>query len=171
MPSPVPLLPLARTSSCRGTTSPACKALTAAGKQVCFISTCTKRHGLRRLYSGPSSSSQHCTPSWRGTSQLYLAPMPLRKKAACVAGNIIHSCVGDGKVGYPGPQGNSSTWFQPAQGLQGLQPRKMVHPLNPSQHQWQEQHTAGSDWFAPVAFLRALRDSSSGIFGFLKGHL
>lgn len=84
-----------------------------------------------------------------------------------MARNIIDSYSGDGKEGCIGPWCDSSTQLQLAQGLQGAK----ALPVSPSDRKRQEQHAAGSDWFAPVASLQAPRDSCLGTAGFLKGHL
>lgn len=50
----------------------------------------------------------------------------------------------------------------------GLRPSERALPLSPPNHEGQEHHAAGSDWFAPVASLQAQRDCSSGTRGFSK---
>lgn len=56
-------------------------------------------------------------------------------------------------------------------GCNGAAAQEKALPWSPSNHGRQEQHVAGSDWFAPVASLQAPRDSCLGTAGFLKGHL
>lgn len=65
-----------------GRTQPlsACRALTATGKQICFISSCTKLHGLRHLAQDPPWPLSCCFAAlhpfpWRRTSQLCLFPV------------------------------------------------------------------------------------------------
>lgn len=80
-----------------------------------------------------------------------------------------HTAHGDSKeVGTLRSVGDSSTLSHLTQ---GLQPNRKALPQSPSDHEWQEQHASGSDWFAPVASLQAPRDSSAGIAVILKGHL
>lgn len=155
----------------------ACTALTAVGLLYCKLHQVTRAASfkLRTLLGPLAAVSQHCTPSHGGEPASSAWPQHLQCRKAThgdgAARNIIYGCAKDGKGRYIGPRGDSSTRFNLHKGYRGLQSCKKALPSSPSNHEQQEQHASGSNWFAPVASLQAPRDSCSGTAGFLKGHL
>lgn len=89
----------------------------------------------------------------------------------------IPFAAGDGKEGDTGlgQWGSRGAVAAPGPNLRkgciGAATQEKALPWSPSNHEQQEQHVAGSDWFAPVASLQAPRDSCLGTAGLLKGHL